>query len=95
MEGEAVDNLIFMFAETWYLSTKHKLEMNNYRTGYSVKTDNLVFPYDDGPTDSKNPAADLYTSMIQNAKEYIYISTPYFIIDQDFINNLILASKSG
>lgn len=95
MEGEAVDNLIFMFAETWYLSTKHKLEMNNYRTGYSVKTDNLVFPYDDGPTDSKNPAADLYTSMIQNAKKYIYISTPYFIIDQDFINNLILASKSG
>ncbi len=95
MEGEAIDNLVFMFAETWYLSTKVKLNLDNYRVSYQLMQDSLVYPYSDGPTDNRNPAVDLYVSMIQNAKNYIYISTPYFIIDQEFINSLVMASRSG
>lgn len=95
LEGEAIDNLVFMFAETWYLSTKVKLDMDKYRVSYKRPSQSLVYPYCDGPTDNRNPAVDLYVSMIQNARDYIYISTPYFIIDQNFIDSIVMAKKSG
>lgn len=95
LEGKAVDNLVYMFSETWFLSTKEMLNIEKYRSNQDIESNNIVFTYSDGPTDDLNPAADLYLSIIQNAKKYIYISTPYFIIDQEFINNLVMASKSG
>lgn len=93
--GEGVNNLIYMFAETWYLSTKEMLEINDYISPVKTQDNYVVMPYADGPTDNRNPAHDLYVSMINNAKDYLYISTPYLIIDRDFLNELIMAARSG
>lgn len=96
IEGEAVENCVCMFAETWYLSTKEILDIKKYKGVKSIdNTMNIVMPFSDGPTDSNNPACDLYNSITDNAKKYLYISTPYFIIDQDFINHIIAAASSG
>ncbi len=96
IEGEAVENCLFLFAETWYLSTKTIINMEKYKGDSSMpNTMNLVMPFGDGPTDSNNPACDLYNSITDNAKNYLYISTPYFIIDREFINHICAASKSG
>ena len=96
IEGEAVENCLFLFAETWYLSTKKIIDMEKYKGNSSIpNTMNIVMPFGDGPTDSNNPACDLYNSITDNAKKYLYISTPYFIIDREFINHICAASKSG
>jgi len=95
LEGDAVTNLVYMFAETWYLSTKKMLNVEEYKTTYECKSTSVIMPYSDGPTDKRNPAIDLYASLANNAKDYLYISTPYLIIDRDFLHELIMAKRSG
>lgn len=96
IEGDAVDNCLYSFIESWYLSTKKILSFDKYKfTGESETTNNIVMPFADGPTDRRNPAHDLYTSITNNAKDYLYISTPYFIIDPEFIGHICNACRSG
>ncbi|HDT5128062.1 TPA: hypothetical protein QHS12_003218, partial [Escherichia coli] len=38
---------------------------------------------------------DIYLNIINQAKKYVYIYTPYLIIDTDMINSLILAARRG
>ena len=49
----------------------------------------------DGPGEDDNPGCTLFKSMIENAIHSIYISTPYFIIDREFICSLENAARSG
>ena len=95
IEGEAVYNTLISFAESWYISTKEILDIAKYKSKKSIKTNNIVIPFMDGPTDKYNPASDIYTSITNNAKDYLYISTPYLIIDNEFLNHLCNASNSG
>lgn len=96
LEGEAVENCLYLFVETWYLSTKKIIDIEKYKGNASIpNTMNVVMPFGDGPTDSNNPACDLYNSITDNAKKYLYISTPYFVIDREFINHLSAAARSG
>lgn len=96
IEGEAVNNCLFTFAETWYMSTKIALDLEKYQVEYKIEnTNNLVMPFGDGPTDRRNPAYDLYTSIADNSQKYLYISTPYFVIDPEFIEQICNACRSG
>ena len=96
IEGEAVVNCLYGFAESWFLSTKKIIDINNYiSTTECEKTNNIVMPFCDGPTDRRNPAHDLYTSITDNAQKYLYISTPYLIIDSEFIEHICNACRSG
>ena len=52
-------------------------------------------PYNDIPTDHERVGEGVYMHMIAAAEKYIYISTPYLIIDEDMISALSLAAKSG
>ena len=38
---------------------------------------------------------DVYINMINSAKDYLYIMTPYLIIDTDMVNSLCRAAKRG
>lgn len=97
LRGQATYSYTLLFAEMWYLSTKEMLDMEQYRPKKTeIKLqDGYVFPFGDGPIDHVDPAYDLMLNMINHAQEYIYISTPYFIIDQEFIYALVKAIKSG
>ena len=55
----------------------------------------LVLPYADSPLDSENVGALVYMDIIQNAKKYVYITTPYLVIDDQMRNALTFAAKSG
>ena len=37
----------------------------------------------------------VYIQIINNAKEYVYINTPYLVVDENILSSLTLASKSG
>ena len=39
----------------------------------------MFIPYGDSPLDDENVGELVYMDMINNAKDYIYISTPYLI----------------
>ncbi len=95
LEGQAVNSFIVLFASMWYMSSKEMLDVNGYFITHEVIKDSFVMPFGDGPTNMNNPGYELFISMISNAKKSISISTPYFIIDQNFIEALVRACLSG
>jgi cardiolipin synthase len=60
-----------------------------------VPSDGYVQPYADSPIDSENVGEHVYLQIINNAKKYVYISTPYLIVDDKLLSALTLAAKSG
>lgn len=94
--GKACYNYLILFAKAWYMSTNEKLDIEKYTSKEEYqKLDGYIFPFGDGPHNKLNPTYDLYVKMIENAKKSIYISTPYFIIDNVFMKALINQIKSG
>ncbi|WP_215904823.1 phospholipase D-like domain-containing protein [Treponema brennaborense] len=55
----------------------------------------FVQPYADTPMDGENVGEHVYLQLITGARRYIYITTPYLILDDSMISALILAAKSG
>jgi len=55
----------------------------------------VVQPYCDSPIDQINPAGGLYLQMISRATRYIYIETPYLIIDNETVTALRNAALAG
>ena len=51
--------------------------------------------FDDSPLDDKTIAEDTYLQIINNAKSYLWITTPYLILDESMESALIIAAKSG
>jgi cardiolipin synthase len=54
-----------------------------------------VQPYADSPIDIENVGEHVYIQIINHAKKYVYINTPYFIVDDNMLSALTLAAKSG
>jgi len=55
-----------------------------------------VQPYADGPINNPdNPAEDLYLQCITNAREYIWITTPYFAVEDTVVRALCIAADGG
>jgi cardiolipin synthase len=54
-----------------------------------------VQPYADNPLFSEEVAENVYLNMIHRATKYIYITTPYLIVDNEVITALTLAAQSG
>ena len=64
-------------------------------SGVSVTSDGFVQPYADSPMDRENVGEHVYIQIINAAKDYVYIATPYLIIDDSMLSALVLAAKSG
>lgn len=101
VRGEAAWSLTLFFLEIWQIAQKAP---DNYYDFYPWKneapptlsaTQGYVQPYCDSPIDSEHVSEHVYMHMITTAQKYIYISTPYLIIDDSMISALCLAAKSG
>lgn len=99
LKGKAAWSLTLIFLETWELC---KRTNEDYAAYYPWKdepcptaTDGFVQPYADSPLDTENVGEHVYLQIISNAKKYVYINTPYLIIDDSMISALTLAAKSG
>ena len=99
LKGEAVWNLTLMFLQTWRMLTKQEDNYSLYTPMRHKKTpvysDGYVQPYGDTPVDSEIVGENIYLNMINKAKYYVYITTPYLIIDNEMVTALTLAAKSG
>lgn len=100
VEGKAAWSFTLIFLQMWEICNNTKEDYRKYYTCGSpnalVKAnDGFVQPYADSPTDRENVGEHVYLQMINNAKRYVYISTPYLIIDDSMLSALTLAAKSG
>lgn len=95
IDGAAVESLTTMFLSMWYMTSKIKIETENYLPTIKIQSNEFVLPFGDGPIYKENPAHNVYKDLITSAQKKIYISTPYFIIDDSMIDLLIEKKKQG
>lgn len=93
-EGEIVNSFSVIFSEMWYTSTKQKLDIPQVEY-QKFENEGYILAFGDGPLYDNNPSYDLFRTLILSAKKTIYISTPYFIIDDSMIDLIALKAKSG
>ncbi len=58
-------------------------------------TGGIVVPYADTPDPADTVGADLHLQMITKAKRYLYLTTPYLVIDETITAALCTAARSG
>ncbi len=96
IKGEAVWGFTSMFLENWAFSNKlSKLEFDTYNHPYKVPNESVYIPFGDIPTDKNLTAKSIYMHLINDAKETIYITAPYLILDHELSTALKLAAQSG
>lgn len=97
ISGQAVWSYTLMFLSTWNaLSDKKDGDFLKFKKEFPKKEgDGFIAPYADTPLDNETTGQDVYISILNQAKRYCYIFTPYLIIDTELENALILAAKRG
>lgn len=96
LEGEAVWSLTVTFLQMWEAESRVPEDYRNYRPTVKAPSDGFYQPFSDGPVNNPhNPAETIYRQVISNAKEYVYITTPYLVIDNSMIDTLCTAAKAG
>ncbi|NMB43840.1 MAG: cardiolipin synthase [Clostridiales bacterium] len=96
--GDAAWGFTVIFLQMWEICGKlPKCDYNDYRPTMDFE-ENDVFCHvvADGPANNpENPIESLYRQIIYNAREYLYIATPYLVIEDDLKEALITSAKSG
>lgn len=97
IEGEAVWNFTAMFLEMWNAMRKDDTDILKYRYSFpkDLYQDGFVQPYGDTPLDKEVVGENVYMNIISMAKRYVYIFTPYLIVDNEMITTISLAAKRG
>lgn len=99
VEGEAVWSFTAMFLQMWNFAGNGQEDYLCYkpqiRWEQRYESDGYVQPYADSPIDHENQAENIYLNIISHAKDYVYIFTPYLIIDGEMCCALCNAAKSG
>ena len=97
--GEGVWNLTVMFLQMWSVITRMKTHLPAYGPYVyhpeEFESDGFVQPYGDSPLDGEVVGENVYLNIINQAQKYVYIATPYLIIDNEMMTALCLASKKG
>lgn len=99
LKGDAVWNMTMMFLQMWNANRKTDEFFEKYRPRTwhpePFVSDGFVQPYGDSPLDDTLVGENVYLNIINNASEYVYIFTPYLIIDNEMITALTVAAQKG
>lgn len=98
IKGGAVSNFTRMFLLTWSAKFGSEDISKFFPDNNAPRlADNETFcvPFCDTPASGNAICEDLYIKIIYNAKDYVYINTPYLIITDKVRDALISAAKSG
>lgn len=99
LKGPGVFNLTLMFLEMWNAFNKDgdgyaEFIPDSFEECGSAD-DGYVLSFSDSPLDNESVGESVYTDMLYQAKNYIYITTPYLAIDSELQTALCMAAKRG
>lgn len=99
LKGEAAWNFTVMFLELWNSFHEDCLCAENYKpqpnTVGAFENDGFVQPFGDSPLDGETVSVNVYIDILAQAKDYVYIFTPYLAISDELQLALIAAAKRG
>ena len=95
--GGAVSRLTALFLEMWNTVMPDNIEhYGRYiRTSTPCETEGYVIPYGDCPLDEIQVGKRVYMDIINRAERYVYIMTPYLVIDNEMLEALRFAVERG
>ena len=98
LKGDAVQSLTMLFLQMWNVDEKEEEHYTRYltprRQGLRREL-GYVLPYGDSPFDNENVGEEVYFHILNHAKKYVHIMTPYLILDNEMITTLTRTAKSG
>lgn len=101
LKGDAVQNFTVMFLQMWNIWEKKTLPCKKYlyqgdgREFWDLSMDGYVLAYGDSPLDHEPVGKRVYVDILNTAKQYVHIMTPYLILDDETINALVYSAKKG
>lgn len=97
--GNAVKSLTVTFLEMWNAIRGDDENDKDYTRflpdAESSNASGFIAPYADLPIDNEHVGEDVYISMAEYAKDYVWYITPYLILTDEMIHSLGLAAKRG
>ena len=98
LEGPGVWNYTLMFIQLWTFcmhDEKPVINISRFLPTTAYADDGFVQPFGDSPLDDYNVSENAYIQMINSADRYVWITTPYLILDNEMIIALTVAAQSG
>lgn len=105
IEGQAARAFAGMFYEMWNAAVRRddkgvdtlaeRICGMDTPANESDVGNGFVVPYADSPLDSENVGENVYMDMLNTAKDYVHIMTPYLIPDSNMIACLTYAARRG
>ena len=101
LQGEGVQSFTMMFLQMWNITERQKENYGKYiYPGEELLNDakpelGFVIPYGDSPLDGENVGERVYMDIINQARDYVHMMTPYLILDNEMVTALTFAAKRG
>lgn len=94
--GDGAWSFTVMFLQMWSFLRGVEEKIEDFRPkSMQSHTDGWVQPYCHGPTDREPIGEQVYLHIMGQAKEYLYITTPYLMVDDNMISQLRTAARCG
>lgn len=99
LSGEAVQTMTVMFLGMFSYLRKDEalIDYTRYLQKTSVPGREGCYyqPFSDTPTDDTDTGLNVHLNLVANARRYIYIDTPYLVLNSDMRTALCLAAYNG
>ena len=97
IEGQAVDSLVRLFVQLYNMSGGDLYEEDYICTRHQSYSGGYVLPFGDSPApiDDDKVFENVYLDIISRADKYLYITTPYLIVDTNLTDALKSAVRRG
>jgi cardiolipin synthase len=104
LKGHAAWSLTIMFMRMWNsgFTNRQYAKYEDYARFYPWKTEactiageGYVQPYSSNPISKEYVCEQVYLRIINSAKNYVYINTPYLIPDETVSSSLVSQARSG
>lgn len=98
LRGDAVQSFTIMFLEMWNVNSRQPEYYERYltpQTGGFNRVQGYAIPYGDSPYDNEEVGREVYLHVLNHARDYVHIMTPYLILDYDIRNTMTRVAKSG
>jgi cardiolipin synthase len=98
LKGDAVWSLTAMFLAMWEYLRGEPDTLEDFmppRLEHLPPNGGFIQPFADNPLDDETVSETVYFNLINRAQDYVYIFTPYLILDNEMLSALGAAAKTG
>ena len=97
LDGPGAWGLTSQFIHMWEMLGNHMPNEDDFYCPLEERdASGYVQPFSDGPSNNpENPAEDIYLQCISSARSFIWLTTPYFAVEDSMVRALCMAAESG